>query len=161
MASDDKQPTAPNVERDIQRISSNQLPKRRAEGFRHVYANNINIRPNLFDFTLTFTHIKDSGDTTEPFINEEQVSIILSPHQFKAFVELGVRFLEEYEKENGPLNIESNKAPVLPPEIVARLQEALKKAGAAAAAPSPSEPSSTERQPPAKRSRGAGKKKAT
>lgn len=83
----------------------------------------------------------------------------MSPQQFKAFLQLGQRFLEDYEKENGILNIESNKAsPALPPEIVSRLQEALKKAAETARAqaagerPSPPEESSTnERKPRATR----------
>lgn len=138
----------------VERINANQLPKRRAAGFRNVYANNASIRPNLFDFALTFTHIQESGEPTQPIVNEEEVCVVMSPQQFKALLQLGQRFLDDYEKENGVLNIENNKAaPTLPPEILTRLQDALKKAGEAAKGqqpdtpergPNPSENPSTE-----------------
>jgi hypothetical protein len=98
-------------------------------------------------------------------INEEQVTIVVSPNHFKSLtlhLELALR---QYEEINGEIKV-AEPISQLPPDALPKLKALLENIREKALASSASKPTeaasaSNEPPPPEKRSRGARKKKGS
>lgn len=97
-----------------------QPPLRRAADFKYIYANNCNLRPAAFDFAFTFTQIREAPEGGG-LINEEQVSVVVSPQHFKAIAKQFNDALKQYEAINGELKMAG--AQVVAPDVRDRLQQ--------------------------------------
>ena len=137
----------------------------RSPEWKYIYANNVAVSPSTFDVTLVFSQVRDAGEG-KGLINEEQVSIVVSPHHFKILSQHIERAVKQYEELNGPINI-VDQVPPIPTDAVPKLKaliEDMRKRTIEAmqATVKPIDvASSSQPPPPAKRSRGAQKKKGS
>lgn len=78
-----------------------ELPSGRSEKFQTIYANTVRIGLTPWDFRFTFGLIVE-GEPKKP-INEEQVTVLMSPQHTKAMLNAMVTTMAQWEADNGTL----------------------------------------------------------
>jgi hypothetical protein len=153
---------ATDVSNEPVAVRTGDAKRARSPLYRNVYANFCQGQLGAFDITVSFFQTVNADGTGMP-INEEQVSVTMSPIQFKLFAQLCNALTEGYEKTFAPIIVPAGAGnPLLASgDIVKYMLEAKAKmeAGGLVGASMPSD-SSTEKPPPAERSRAARPKKA-
>jgi hypothetical protein len=136
-------------------IPTPNIPRIRDPGFRDVYANVSLTGLTPYDLTLIFAK---TGEFNGQPVQNELVSVTMSPQHFKAFCRSASETLKAYEAVFGELKIpDSDTAPVRDASQIETLVREGKEKAAAAMKAMVAASSPTEKQPPAKRSRGARK----
>lgn len=86
---------------------------RKAPGYRHEYANSVNLQVTTWDFQFTFGLIEQtSGDS---FRIDESTRVYLSPQQAKALSNILSQNVQQYERQFGAIAIEPPGLVNLPP----------------------------------------------
>jgi hypothetical protein len=128
-----------------------QLPRGRDAQFREVYSNMSLTQLGPFDITLTFQ--KASEAVPGQLAAIDQVAVVLAPQHFKALVRSLNETLQAYETIYGALTIpDADTSPQRNAAEIVEMVKTLKEKAQPI-------PSSTAPRPPAKRSRGAPRKK--
>lgn len=91
-----------------------ELPKRRSEHYRDIYANNCNVAVGAFDATIMFGHVKSGIDGQ---FQEEVASVTMSHSQFKALAIVLRETVDGFERGLGEIP--------LPPTFVPKTAEAV------------------------------------
>ena len=127
------------------------IPRVRDPNYREIYSNNNLIGMGPFDLTITFQKISEVIPGQTGAIDMAAVS--MSPQRFKAFVKAMAEVLSAYENSFGALSI--SEEDTKPMRTASEIEEVVKKnRELVARATAKSDPSSTEKKPPSKRSRG-------
>lgn len=80
----------------------------RSQDFKKLYTNSVNIERTLFDFRLVFGEIsRDSGEV----INEERISIAMSPQHAKVLARILVQNVHDYEQQIGEIKLPNQTLP--------------------------------------------------
>jgi hypothetical protein len=122
--------------------------------FRDVYANGSLVQLSPFDIALVFMK---NTDFTGKTVQVDQVTVTMSPQHFKALVKSLNETLTAYEQSFGALTIPESD--IQPAFSASQIQERIQIGRDAKKEAVKAMVSSTEKKPPAKRSRGARKAK--
>jgi hypothetical protein len=85
------------------------VQKVRASTFAHFYTNNIQLGFSNWDMWVTFGELTGQEDN-KPTI-EERAKVVMSLHHAKAFVQILVRSIQEFEKQFGEIKLVSPPQP--------------------------------------------------
>lgn len=80
--------------------------------FRDYYANSVNVRVTLWDFSLAFGLIEQNGP--ESVTLRQFAGVYISPQQAKALHQVLGQNIESYEKNFGPITIAQIPQPGMP-----------------------------------------------
>ena len=127
------------------------VPRVRDPQYREIYSNASFSGISPFDVTLTFSK---SSDIAGQQVHVDQVSVTMSPQHFKGFCKSLTETLKAYESVFGAIN--TPDADLSPLRDAAQLEQIIREArdkNREGRGPT----SSTEKKPPAKRSRAAAR----
>lgn len=82
------------------------------EKYAKMYSNSVNLVVTPWDFTFSFGEIKQPGEKT---VIENLVGIVMSPQHAKAFANILISKVHEYEKSIGEIKVPGLASPVEQP----------------------------------------------
>lgn len=87
-----------------------------AADYRHGYANSVQMRASLWDFTCDFGLIRQTGPLAVRIENFQTISI--SPQQAKALLVVLQQNVQQYERAFGVINLEASPGTGFTPNIM-------------------------------------------
>jgi len=104
---DDSSTEVPNLRRMFLPDKPVQVEFTEGEKFTKLYSNSVQLVVGPWDFTFTFGEVKKPGDNP---VVENQVAVIMSPQHAKAFANILMNHVSEYEKKIGEIKLPVEEA---------------------------------------------------
>lgn len=80
------------------------LPSEQAPHYRLVYSNAVNMYKTAWDFRFDFGTLQ-GGTAGRPLLNQEQVSVVMSPQHAKVFTIIALGEIKKWEDKFGEIKL--------------------------------------------------------
>lgn len=82
---------------------SKQIERKRAEGYKIIYANNVQVRTSVYDVAIDLGQVQDDISDENKIISFDQARVYLSPAHAKALAMLLLKSVVAYEAQHAKL----------------------------------------------------------